>query len=152
MTDFLNKQGKYKVLYTNIENVQAARENDKEGMRTILSILANEASLYLNDFFLEEQWKKIYEDSGEFYALQVALMKWCRAKKIQCCRLRKTRFARAFGGQPLPNGNGYPSGFIKKFQRSFRVSVFPLLGLPGATSLLLFFLFRPCLSVAFAFV
>ncbi|MCU0285288.1 MAG: AAA-like domain-containing protein [Acidobacteria bacterium] len=81
LTDFLNKQGKYKVLYTNIENAQAARENVKEGMRTILRILANEASLYLNDSFLEEQWKKIYEDSGEFYALQVALMKWCRANE-----------------------------------------------------------------------
>ncbi|MCX6581305.1 MAG: AAA-like domain-containing protein [Candidatus Aminicenantes bacterium] len=79
LTDYLNKQGKYKCLYINVEAAQAARENAKEGMHTILRILANESFLYLKDSFLEERWKQILENSGEFYALQDALMKWCQA-------------------------------------------------------------------------
>ena len=81
LTKYLNKQGKYKCLYLNVEVVQAARENVNESMRTILRILANESFLYLNDSFLEERWKQIFEDSGAFYALQDALMKWCRANE-----------------------------------------------------------------------
>lgn len=81
LMDFLNKQGKYKALYANIEDAQAARENVKEGIRTVLRILANESSLYLKDSFLEERWKQIFENSGEFYALQEALMKWRQASE-----------------------------------------------------------------------
>jgi len=81
LTDYLNKQGKYKSLYMNVEAAQAARENVKEGMHTVLRILANESFLYLKDSFLEERWKQILENSGEFYALQDALMKWCQASE-----------------------------------------------------------------------
>lgn len=81
LADYLNKQGKYKCLYINLEAAQAARENVKEGMHTILRILANESFLYLKDSFLEERWKEIFENSGEFYALLDALMKWCQASE-----------------------------------------------------------------------
>ncbi len=81
LMEYLNNQGKYKTLYTNIESVQAARENVKEGIRTVLRILANQSLLNLKDSFLEERWKQILENSGEFYALQDALMKWCQTSE-----------------------------------------------------------------------
>jgi len=82
LRDYLDKQGQYKSLYINIETAQAARENVREGIRTVLRILANESVFYLNDSFLEERWKQILNDSGEFYALQDALMQWCQASEI----------------------------------------------------------------------
>jgi hypothetical protein len=82
LRDYLNKQGQYKSLHINIETAQAARENVREGMRTVLRILAEELFIYLKDSFLKERWKQILEESGEFYALQDALMQWCRASEI----------------------------------------------------------------------
>ncbi|HLP60196.1 MAG TPA: AAA-like domain-containing protein, partial [Candidatus Deferrimicrobium sp.] len=78
LMDFLNKQGKYKALYTNIENAQAARENVKEGMQSIMSTLADDAYNRLNDPFLEEKWQKVIEQRGAFSALSHLLSLWCR--------------------------------------------------------------------------
>ena len=76
--DYLNKQGKYKCLHVDIEAAQAARENVKEGMQTILALLSQNASIYLEDTFFKKNWKEIFEESGEFIALNEALMQWCR--------------------------------------------------------------------------
>ncbi|MCU0287023.1 MAG: AAA-like domain-containing protein [Acidobacteria bacterium] len=78
VTDYLNKQGKYKVLYTNIENAQAARENVKEGMLSIMGTLADDANNRLNDSFLEEKWKGIIKQRGAFSALSHLLSLWSR--------------------------------------------------------------------------
>ena len=78
LTDFLNKQGKYKVLYTNIENAQAARENVKEGMWSIMGTLADDATNRLNDSFLENKWKDVIKQRGAFSALSHLLSLWCR--------------------------------------------------------------------------
>ena len=43
--DYLNRGGKYKSLNINIEVAQAGRENIKEGIRTILQVLAQSASI-----------------------------------------------------------------------------------------------------------
>ncbi|MCX6580045.1 MAG: AAA-like domain-containing protein [Candidatus Aminicenantes bacterium] len=78
LIDFLNKQGKYKALYTNLESAQAARENVKEGMRAILNALSEDALDLLNDSFLEEKWQEILEQRGEFSAFKHLLSLWCR--------------------------------------------------------------------------
>lgn len=78
LMDYLNKEGKYKSLYVNIESAQAARENVKEGIRTILGILAQEAFYRLDDAFLEENWKREFETRGEFSALQSVLTLWSK--------------------------------------------------------------------------
>lgn len=54
---YLNQQGTYKALYTNIENAQAARENVKKGMQAIISTLADDAFNRLDDPFMKEHWK-----------------------------------------------------------------------------------------------
>ncbi len=81
LMEYLNRQGKFKCLYVNIENAQAARENVKEGIKAILSALAKAASYYLQDSFFKEKWKQIYDTDGEFTALNEALSQWCQDNK-----------------------------------------------------------------------
>ncbi len=78
LMEYLNNEGKYKSLYVNIEAAQAARENVKEGIQTILTVLAQAASIYLQDTFLKDKWKQILRGSGEYNALNEALMQWCQ--------------------------------------------------------------------------
>jgi hypothetical protein len=78
LMEYLNREGEYRALYMNIETAQAARENVKEGMRTVLRVLSSEAFHYLDDPFLKERWQGIFEESGELFALQDALMQWCQ--------------------------------------------------------------------------
>jgi hypothetical protein len=78
LMDFLNQQGKYKALYTNIENAQAARENVKKGMQAIMSVIARDAFNRLNDPFFEEKWQEVLEQRGEFSAFEHLLSIWCR--------------------------------------------------------------------------
>ncbi|HLP47493.1 MAG TPA: AAA-like domain-containing protein [Candidatus Kapabacteria bacterium] len=78
---YLNQQEKYKALYTNIENAQAARENVKKGMQAIMSTLADDAFNRLDDPFMKEHWKTVLEENGEFSALNHILSIWCRANE-----------------------------------------------------------------------
>ena len=78
LMEYLNQQGKYKCLYTNVESAQAARQNVRKGMREILNALARSASLYLEDSFLADQGAQILKKIGEFGALTEALSLWCR--------------------------------------------------------------------------
>nr|NIM16867.1 AAA family ATPase [Candidatus Aminicenantes bacterium]NIM83593.1 AAA family ATPase [Candidatus Aminicenantes bacterium]NIN22997.1 AAA family ATPase [Candidatus Aminicenantes bacterium]NIN46734.1 AAA family ATPase [Candidatus Aminicenantes bacterium]NIN89640.1 AAA family ATPase [Candidatus Aminicenantes bacterium] len=73
LMDHLNQEGKYRCLYTNIEMAQAARENVKEGIRTVLNVLADDAVDYLEDTFLKDNWTQIFDENGEYSALQKAL-------------------------------------------------------------------------------
>jgi hypothetical protein len=78
LMDYLNQEGRFKCLYINVEDAQAARENVEKGIRTILTILANYAFNYLDESFLEEKRQDIFEERGELYALQHALTEWCK--------------------------------------------------------------------------
>jgi hypothetical protein len=78
LMDYLDRQGKYKSLYVNVETAQAARENVKEGIKAILNALAQSASFYLNDSFIEENWEQIFNKKGEFVSLNEILGQWCR--------------------------------------------------------------------------
>ncbi len=74
---YLNQQGKYKALYTNIENAQAAREDVKKGMQTIMNVMARNAFIHLKDSFLEKKWQEVFEGRSEFSALEHLLSIWC---------------------------------------------------------------------------
>ncbi len=76
LTDYLNRQGKYRCLYINVEAAQAARENVDKGIRTILSEMASRARTYLKDSFLQENWLKIFETSGGEGTLNEAVTRW----------------------------------------------------------------------------
>lgn len=77
LMDYLNCDGTYKCLYFNVENAQAARGNVKEGMKSILGTMANDAFYRLKDSFLEDNWHEILEKRGELSAFQYALTQWC---------------------------------------------------------------------------
>lgn len=74
--NYLNAQETYNACYVNIETAQAARENVTEGMRAILSGLANSARMHLQDTFLKERWFDIWQNVGGLDALQIALTEW----------------------------------------------------------------------------
>lgn len=77
LMDYLEQKGQYRCLYFNVEMAQAARENVKKGMKTILSIIANDAYYRLGDSFLEKSWQQILKKRGEYSALQGLLTLWC---------------------------------------------------------------------------
>ncbi len=51
LMETLNRQGKYRCLYVNIEAAQAAREDVDTAMRTILGELSSRARDYLDDLY-----------------------------------------------------------------------------------------------------
>ena len=57
----LNRQGKHRALYVNIEAAQAARGNVEEGVSAMCNVMANTAKLYLQDHNLH-QW--LYQGEG----------------------------------------------------------------------------------------
>ncbi|NIM13777.1 MAG: AAA family ATPase [Candidatus Aminicenantes bacterium] len=73
---YLNNEGTFKCLYVNVEKAQAARENVRAGIRTILQSMASNAFKYLDDSFLNDNWKQIFAESGEFSAIHEALNQW----------------------------------------------------------------------------
>ena len=75
---YLNREGKYKCLYVNIENAQAARENVGEGMREIINALAWASSLYLEDSFFEDNGQEILKKKGKLGVLTELLSLWAR--------------------------------------------------------------------------
>ena len=77
LMDCLNKEGKYKALYTNIENAWAVHGNLEARIDSILSVLADEAYLWLDDTFIMNNRKRVLEESGAFSALQHMLSLWC---------------------------------------------------------------------------
>ncbi|MEA1966966.1 MAG: ATP-binding protein [Thermodesulfobacteriota bacterium] len=70
LLDYLNKKGDYKCIYCNVEAAQAARENVFAGIRSVLSTLGSRARLQLKDNFIENSWREILKNHGEFNALE----------------------------------------------------------------------------------
>jgi len=79
LMETLNRQGKYRCLYVNIEAAQAAREDVDTAMRAILVEMAQRANIYLQDSFLLDHYQSILQESGEFAAINTALTLWAGA-------------------------------------------------------------------------
>ena len=60
LMEHLNREGRYRALYANIEGAQTAREDVDRGMAAICSVLGRSARLYLRDGRLAD-W---YQDGG----------------------------------------------------------------------------------------
>ncbi|MCP5047138.1 MAG: ATP-binding protein [bacterium] len=78
LMEYLNKEGKYKALYSNIEGAQAPRENVDEAVRSILSSMSEDALIHLDDSFLSKNWKNILDENGAFSAFRLTVSRWCR--------------------------------------------------------------------------
>jgi hypothetical protein len=72
----LNRQGKYRALYTNVEVAQAARENVAQAMNDILREMSLNARFYLQDEFLEKEIDRFLVPGGQGTALTTSLAAW----------------------------------------------------------------------------
>ena len=76
LMEYLNAEGKYHVLYVNVESAQAARENVAAGMKAVISDLASRAKNILDDDFMDTIRHQVFETSNEFSALHEVLSLW----------------------------------------------------------------------------
>src|SRR6056297_164934 len=65
LQDYINKEGRYKCLYVNIETAQTARSNVGRGMKAILAVLNGVNSLIFKDDFFSQYLKDGIETFGE---------------------------------------------------------------------------------------
>nr|VFK39025.1 MAG: AAA-like domain [Candidatus Kentron sp. SD]VFK43865.1 MAG: AAA-like domain [Candidatus Kentron sp. SD]VFK78523.1 MAG: AAA-like domain [Candidatus Kentron sp. SD] len=72
----LNAQQDYTALYVNVEPAQSARGNVEAGMRTIISVVAQNARRYLGDRRLEDWAEEGFRRAGPHGALQRLLSDW----------------------------------------------------------------------------
>jgi len=82
LMEYLNRSGKYRALYVNVEAAQSARENIATGIRAILSEIASRASTWLGDDYLEVNWLRVFEKNGENNALNVILTLWAKENSL----------------------------------------------------------------------
>ncbi|MEW6221661.1 MAG: ATP-binding protein, partial [Thermodesulfobacteriota bacterium] len=78
LMEHLNRSGRYRALYANVEVGQSAREDVQEGMRAILSSMASWSRTALGDGFLEATWPEVLAQAGGHDALKEVLVRWCR--------------------------------------------------------------------------
>jgi len=76
LMEHLNQEGKYRSLYFNVENAQAAREDVEGGMRAILSEMGSMARDFLKDRFPDEIWPEVLQDRGGYVALNETITRW----------------------------------------------------------------------------
>jgi len=79
LMDYLNREGKYRCLYCNVEMAQAAREDVRQGMLAILGEIASRSRDFLKESFLIERWREILEQFGPNNALNTALTLWAES-------------------------------------------------------------------------
>jgi hypothetical protein len=79
LMEHLNASGRYRALYANIENAQAARSNVAEGIEAVLSSIGWRSRMHLNDASFDEVWRGFLDSSGPQSALREALSHWASA-------------------------------------------------------------------------
>jgi hypothetical protein len=79
LMDYLNREGRYRALYANVEAAQAAREDVAAAMGAILYELGDRARRHLNDTVLASVRAEALRDAGPFAALGAALTRWAEA-------------------------------------------------------------------------
>ncbi|MEM7182862.1 MAG: AAA-like domain-containing protein [Spirochaetota bacterium] len=75
---YLNKEGKYKTLYVNIETAQTAREDVDRGIRTVMSALAKQEGVSLQEDYIQQHWHEISEQNPSDQALNTLLALWAQ--------------------------------------------------------------------------
>ncbi|RJP29927.1 MAG: AAA family ATPase [Candidatus Omnitrophota bacterium] len=75
LADYLNREGKYRCLYCNVEVAQAAREDVEAGIKAICMELSSKARYYLNDTDVGDLWNDVIK--GPFHvSLNILLSRW----------------------------------------------------------------------------
>ena len=76
LAEFLNRQGRYRALYVNIEVAQAAREDVGLGMTAVVNSIANSARWQLQDADAEGLAREVLKQ-GTLTGLESFLTHWC---------------------------------------------------------------------------
>ncbi|MEM7588742.1 MAG: ATP-binding protein [Myxococcota bacterium] len=74
---YLNDNKQLHCVYISVEQGQAARQDVDKGIWSLLEETALSASLQLQDEFVAQQSRKIFESAGAANALRNLLTKWC---------------------------------------------------------------------------
>ncbi|CAK0762721.1 ATP-binding protein [Gammaproteobacteria bacterium] len=82
LMEHLNREGRYRALYANIETAQAARENVTLAMTGIVQALANSARLWLKDPHAEAIARSVRADHAATVALEQFLAHWCEQSPL----------------------------------------------------------------------
>ncbi len=75
----LNATGRFRCVYTNVEDAQAARQDVGAAMRSILHSLGEEAAWTTGEELVGEIWPAILAKAGPFSALRSVLAQWAAA-------------------------------------------------------------------------
>ncbi|MEM7495599.1 MAG: ATP-binding protein [Myxococcota bacterium] len=78
LCDYLNQQGRFRCVYINVEEAQAAEENVEQGMRAVLYRLGTAAQEQTEDAFVDQNWERVLARAGPLQALGATLSSWCR--------------------------------------------------------------------------
>ncbi|MCX6674742.1 MAG: hypothetical protein NTY37_13300 [Methanothrix sp.] len=79
LMEYLNREGRYRALYANLEAAQGAREDVRRGIKAVLTQLATRARDYLQDTFLMQRLGGALDEYGEDSALEALLTLWSQA-------------------------------------------------------------------------
>ena len=77
LMEYLNKGGRYRTLYVNIEGAQAARENVDQGISAVIHAIASQAKWCLKDDHADVLARKILAEKPALVALEQFLSVWC---------------------------------------------------------------------------
>ncbi|MCD6535377.1 MAG: ATP-binding protein [Deltaproteobacteria bacterium] len=76
MMDLLNKDGRYSVLYANIEGAQVSRNDIVAGIRTVCNVVSDSARIYLQEERLQSWYVKHYKEIQAEDLLRRLLSYW----------------------------------------------------------------------------
>lgn len=76
LQDYLNREGNYHCVYSNVEMAQTARDDVYRGIRTILSELSTQVDSILIEPYVKMIWQNVLEQHGEDAALNQVLTLW----------------------------------------------------------------------------
>jgi len=77
LMEYLNREGRYRALYVNIEAAQAARERVEPGMAAVVQLIANSATWRLGDTGADALAREVLEGAAPLATLEVFLTRWC---------------------------------------------------------------------------
>ncbi len=81
LMDYLNREGRYRALYVNIESAQAARENVAEGISAVVDAIAGQARWFLGESTTEALAREVLSEKSTLIALESFLRAWCAASE-----------------------------------------------------------------------
>ncbi|MBK1701530.1 ATP-binding protein, partial [Thiococcus pfennigii] len=78
LMEHLNRDGRYRAVYANLEGAQAWRERLAEAIATIVTDIANSAQVWLGDEARPRHAQEVLSNTAPGSALSIFLSQWCQ--------------------------------------------------------------------------